>query len=199
MRGNVCFKRISDTPDVQGASWVKRLWYFLTDEDAESHKRFMALLEISILPLITILSFVVTILPQDANIKADSQVEIVSLDILNDVEHLVFHHSEEAEAAGEEPIYDGPYYVGTYIDIKLRNTGDTVAYLKKVKFEVEEVFPLKDPRQIAFEQVPVSETYDILIDSKPTQTFLISQSVPANGVDRFRLKRTYSQRGRQAP
>lgn len=183
VRGNVCFKK-SEKPQEVGC--LKKVWYFLTDKDAESHKKTMAFLEISVLPLVAVITLLVTILSPSStsvqninnfydHVKSDSQVKIVSIEILKDLAYI-------------GPSEDYPISIGTYIDVKLRNTGDTVAFLKEIQFEIEEVIPLEDPRIIMYEQVPVSETYDFIMNSDPLQTLAISQSIPANGVDRFRIK-----------
>lgn len=189
--GNVCFEKIKkeNNKEIKG---IKRVWYFLTDKDAELHKKSMAFLEIFVLPLIALASLIVAIISVFStnsetttvgiinnyyeNVKSDSQIEIVNIDILEDMVYIV----NETETL--------PYIEGVYVDIKLRNKGDTVAFLKKIEFEVEEIFPLDDPREICYNAVDVSETYDVILDDKTTQTIDISQSIPANDVDRFRLK-----------
>lgn len=185
MRGNVCFKK-NNAETAKEIKGIIRLWYFLFDKDAELHQKVLAFLEILILPLIAFITMIISffsLLSPNTNttinnyyesVKSDSQVEIVNIDILKDRVYI------ETETI--------PTDIGVYIDIKLRNKGDTVAFLKQIKFEVEEIFPIDDPRDINYSAVPVSEIYDVILDDKSTQIIDISQSVPANGVDRFRLK-----------
>jgi len=80
--------------------------------------------------------------------------------------------------------------LGTYIDIKIRNKGDKIAFLSCVLFKVQEVFRLDDPGDVRYSVFPFTETYDITLKSTPklTQKFEISQAVKADDVDRFRLK-----------
>lgn len=59
-RGNVCFKRTTQKPELQRG--ISRIWYFLTDKDAELHQKIMAVLEIFVIPLVTILTLIVAIL-----------------------------------------------------------------------------------------------------------------------------------------
>ena len=107
-------------------------------------------------------------------IKLDAQVEIVDVEIGN-----IFGRTGE-----------GAIPLGTYIDVKLRNKGDNVAFLSGVVFEIQEVFRLDDPRGVRYSPVPFTETYDISLKSDPDsiQQFSMSQVVKSNDVDRFRLK-----------
>lgn len=58
-RGSVCFRRIEKKPTFQKG--FSRVWYFLTDKDAEAHQKAVALLEVSVIPVVTILTLIVTI------------------------------------------------------------------------------------------------------------------------------------------
>lgn len=57
-RGNVCFKRTEKNPEFHRG--FSRIWYFLTDRDAEPHKKARALLEI-LVSLATILALFISI------------------------------------------------------------------------------------------------------------------------------------------
>jgi hypothetical protein len=107
-------------------------------------------------------------------LKRDAQIEIV------DVKISKFYIRPEEKG----------FPLGTYIDIKIRNKGDKVAFLSCVLFKVQEVFRLDDPGDVNYSVFPFTETYDITLKSVPksTQKFEISQKVEANDVDRFRLK-----------
>lgn len=190
IKSNVCFRKnkLEKTEEIKG---IKRVWYFLTDKDAELHQKVMAFLEILILPLIALLTLILTYISVFSthsettinnyyeSVKSDSQIEIVNIDILDDEVTLV-DTDNKSEIMSVN--------AGVYIDIKLRNTGDTVAFLKQIKFDMDEIFPLDNPKDVAYESVPVSETYDVILDDEYTQIIDVSQSIPANGVDRFRLK-----------
>lgn len=104
--------------------------------------------------------------------KCDAQVEVVDVDIFD-----IY-----AQADG------GSLPLGTYIDVKLRNKGDNIAFLTGAVFDIQHVFRLSDPRCVDYSPVPFSETYDIVLNSDSTQHFSISQAIKANDVDRFRLK-----------
>lgn len=77
---------------------------------------------------------------------------------------------------------------GCFIDLKLRNTGDTVAFLKEVTFHLYDAFPMKNPQFTHYKLVPSTATYDFVLNADPLQKFPISQSIPANDVDRFRFQ-----------
>lgn len=190
IKGSVCFRKnnLEKTEEIKG---IKRIWYFLTDKDAKLHQKVMAFLEILILPLIALLTLIFTYISVLSthsettinnyyeSVKSDSQIEIVNIDILDDEVTLVdINDNSEIMSIN----------AGVYIDIKLRNTGDTVAFLKQIKFDMDEIFPLDNPKDVAYQTVPVSETYDVILDNEYTQIIDVSQSIPANGVDRFRLK-----------
>ena len=57
-RGSVCFKRIGKEPEIQKG--FSQIWYFLTDKDAESHQKTIAILEILVIPALTILTLIAT-------------------------------------------------------------------------------------------------------------------------------------------
>jgi hypothetical protein len=77
---------------------------------------------------------------------------------------------------------------GNYIDIKLRNIGDRIAFIKKIIFTMDEVFPIRIPQRVHYMLVPSTATYNVVLNEKKQQSFSLSQSVEANDVDRFRIK-----------
>ena len=77
---------------------------------------------------------------------------------------------------------------GFFIDIKLRNSGDRVAYLKKIEFNMHDIYAMINPQITKYQLVTPTATYDIILNGKKKQTFSLSQAVAANGVDRFRIK-----------
>lgn len=83
-RGNVCFKRTVQKPELKRG--FSRIWYFLTDKDAELHQKVMAVLEISVMPLVTILALIVAIL----NFNATTFPEKSQDQIKKEFESLVF-------------------------------------------------------------------------------------------------------------
>src|SRR5215216_2662671 len=74
----------------------------------------------------------------------------------------------------------------TTLDIKVRNTGEKVAYLKEADFRVERTWEL---RSLHFPiWVPVSQNYDVTLspsDTPYTRTVKLSQAIEPNEVDRF--------------
>lgn len=58
-RGCVYFRRIIKKPELQKG--FSRKWYFLTDRDAELHQKVMAVLEIFVIPVVTILTLIIAI------------------------------------------------------------------------------------------------------------------------------------------
>ena len=77
---------------------------------------------------------------------------------------------------------------GSYpmIEVKLRNLGQGVVFLKKAQFHVTNVYGLRS--RIQYSRVPISWNYDVLLpdDSPPYVTEIdISQSIKPNDVDRF--------------
>ena len=205
INGTVQFKKIREAePPLENI--FKQIWYFLTEKDSEPHKKVIAFLEISVLPIIAIITFAILITDTNEasninidnrrifvsgdyyeqvninNQKQDSRIEIVDIQITEEIAQITFVN----EKKGEEATYG--IRIGTYIDIKLRNTGDTVAFLKRVVINVHEFYPLVDPAETNYSYVPVTETYDILLNGEQNQTFEVSQMVEANGTDRFLIK-----------
>ncbi|WP_343208024.1 hypothetical protein [Anaerolentibacter hominis] len=74
------------------------------------------------------------------------------------------------------------------VDIKLRNTGDEVAFLKKISFDIMDYYDLENPQVTEFQMIGPSAEYDVILDDRPRQEFSISQSIGPNEVDRFELK-----------
>jgi hypothetical protein len=74
------------------------------------------------------------------------------------------------------------------IEIKVRNIGDQVAFLKKAEFIVLgqwNIFPNPYARPTI---VPISYTYDVEIPIQGTATVNISQAIEPNSVDRFSFR-----------
>ncbi len=80
-----------------------------------------------------------------------------------------------------------------YIEIKLRNVGDSVAFIKKVIFDIKDVgafMKVRDDRPCA---VPISWNYDIKLSSEAGEySYEISQVVPPDDVDRFTFTLAHS-------
>lgn len=73
------------------------------------------------------------------------------------------------------------------LDIKLRNTGDEVAFLKKINFNVTDYFEMINPQITNYNRVESSHTYDVLLSGSERKSYPISQSLSPNGVDRFKI------------
>ena len=75
-----------------------------------------------------------------------------------------------------------------FIDIKLKNNGDRVAFVKRITFTMHEAHPLKNPQITDYSLVRSTAIYDVVLDGTSEQSFLLSQSIKANDIDRFRIK-----------
>src|SRR5882762_8752993 len=74
------------------------------------------------------------------------------------------------------------------LEVKVRNVGDRVAFLKKAVLNVTDVFNLDDPYFYQETHVNVSWNYDVrlkLTDAPYSKVISLSQSVQANDVHRF--------------
>ena len=79
--------------------------------------------------------------------------------------------------------------VAVTLDIKLRNASNEVAFLKQAILHVQQVWALKPVFHTGLMALP-SANYDVEIPSKDAPfivTKAISQSIPPNDVDRFKL------------
>lgn len=92
--------------------------------------------------------------------KTDSIVELVDISIKED---------------GEFPV----------LDVKLRNSGDTIAFLHKLEVNMVEYFQMNNIHIEFYSPVEPSQNYDIVLTSDEVQTFDISQAIPGNDIDRF--------------
>lgn len=77
-RGNVCFKKVEKEPEFQRG--FSRIWYFLTDKDAELHQKATAVLEISIIPVATILTLMIAALTLYVTIHPTKSPEQIRAD-----------------------------------------------------------------------------------------------------------------------
>lgn len=74
------------------------------------------------------------------------------------------------------------------VDIKLRNIGDEVAFLKKVVFDIHDYYSMENPQIVNYQLVESSCTYDLVLDDRKHQAFNLSQSIGANEAERFQIK-----------
>jgi hypothetical protein len=75
------------------------------------------------------------------------------------------------------------------LDIKIRNTGDEPAFLKKACFEVTHVFVPIEFREISYQMQPVTWEYDVhFTEETGSIESAISQIVQPKGSDRFVFK-----------
>jgi hypothetical protein len=85
----------------------------------------------------------------------------------------------------------------TTLDIKVRNTGEKVAYLSEANFNVERTWELWST--IFPARVPVSANYDVTLTpagTPYTRTVKLSQSIDPNEVERFTFTLTLNDRAR---
>jgi hypothetical protein len=66
---------------------------------------------------------------------------------------------------------------GYYLDIKLRNSGDKIAFIKKIIFNMHDVFAMPNPQITQYSLVLPTATYDIVLNGEKQQAFSLSQSV----------------------
>ena len=74
------------------------------------------------------------------------------------------------------------------VDIKLRNIGDQVAYIKEISFDILDYYNMINPQMTHYQLVESSHTYDVVLGKEKQQVFNVSQSIGANEVDRFQVK-----------
>jgi len=74
------------------------------------------------------------------------------------------------------------------VDIKLRNIGDQVAYIKEISFDILDYYNMINPQMTHYRLVESSHTYDVVLGKEKQQVFNVSQSIGANEVDRFQVK-----------
>lgn len=92
--------------------------------------------------------------------KTDSIIELVDVSILED---------------GEFPV----------LDVKLRNSGDTIAFFYKMQFDMIEYYQMKNIHVEHYLPAEPSTNYDIILTDDSIQCFDISQKLPGNDIDRF--------------
>jgi hypothetical protein len=76
----------------------------------------------------------------------------------------------------------------TTLDVKVRNTGGQVAFLKEADFEVQRVWELRSA--VFAERVRSTYSYDVMLSPKGApynRTEKLAQRIDPNGVDRFTL------------
>lgn len=74
------------------------------------------------------------------------------------------------------------------VDIKLRNIGDEVVFIKEISFDILDYYNMLNPQMTHYQLVESSNTYDVILGEKAQQVFKVSQSIGANEVDRFQVK-----------
>lgn len=77
---------------------------------------------------------------------------------------------------------------GLIVDIKLRNVGDQVAFIKEISFDILDYYNMVNPQITHYKLVESSNTYDVILGDKKQQLFKVSQSLGVNEVDRFQMK-----------
>lgn len=74
------------------------------------------------------------------------------------------------------------------VDIKLRNIGEQVAFIKEISFDILDYYAMENPQITHYQLVEASKTYDVLLGKEDRQLLKVSQGVGANEVDRFQIK-----------
>lgn len=123
-----------------------------------------------------------TVAQPTINVEGDKNV-------VGDNNHISVHMSSKQEA--KIHIVDTEFVTDKgdfFIDIKLRNSGDKVAFLKKIVFNVMDVYSMRNPNITHYSLITPTATYDAVLDEKKEQTFSLSQAIAPDSVDRFRIK-----------
>lgn len=63
------------------------------------------------------------------------------------------------------------------VDIKLRNIGDQVAYIKEISFDILDYYNMINPQMTHYRLVESSHTYDVVLGKEKQQVFNVSQSI----------------------
>ena len=74
------------------------------------------------------------------------------------------------------------------IKIKLKNRGDTVAFVKGIRVKVFDSYILKDPITIKYRLIPEGTIYEQVLTNEKIQNFELSESISANDIDGLKLK-----------
>ena len=74
------------------------------------------------------------------------------------------------------------------VDIKLRNIGEEVAFIKEISFDVLDYYNMLNPQMTQYQLVKSSNIYDVVLVEERRQVFKVSQSIRPNEVDRFQIK-----------
>ncbi len=74
------------------------------------------------------------------------------------------------------------------VDIKLRNIGGQVAFIKEISFNILDYYNMVDPQRPQYQLVTSSNTYDVILGKGERQVYKVSQSIGADGIDRFQVK-----------
>lgn len=106
--------------------------------------------------------------------------------------HKIFKNDSKNMKLSNVKIVDLSFYTcedGVLIaDIKLRNIGEQVAFLKKVSFDILDYYNMDNPQIVCYSLVESSNTYDIILDKDKRKVFNISHKICLNDVDRLFLK-----------
>jgi hypothetical protein len=122
------------------------------------------------------------------DIKVDGGVVSSAIITGNENNVIISQQKEDANIRVIDVLFDADDDGQFCIDIKVSNKGDKVAFIKRVEFSVFDTFNMRNPQimhQYCF--MPVYPTYDVVLNSDSKQSFVLSQKVNANDVDRFKI------------
>ena len=95
------------------------------------------------------------------------------------------------EASNEMLNFSAIDFTNKEVDIKMRNNGEEVAFIKKVELVIKRKWLLTVDRGATFITIPSSRTYDITMDSERAAPYTIpvnvSHQIDPGGTDRFKL------------
>lgn len=109
----------------------------------------------------------------------------------------VFNSNDDSKLELVDASFSKESNEATTLDIKVRNVGEKIAYLKEANFRVEKTWELRSTTYP--ELVPVSGNYDVTL--KPTgtpytKTVKLSQGIKPGAVDRFSFTLVMNERAR---
>lgn len=99
--------------------------------------------------------------------------------------------TSNSEAGHNVLNFSGINFTHQQVDIKMRNSGDEVAFIKKVELVIKRKWKLAVERGVSFIAIPSSKTYDITMDSDRAAPYTIpvsvSHQIDPGGTERFTL------------
>ena len=156
---------------------------------------------------LTVIGLIATLLTNVTTIQTFFQknfaekkgVKIVDVTVTDSTkQHDTLHNIETSTIPGKEQEirFAGINFSKQAVDIKLRNNGDEVAFVKKLELAIKRKWVLAVDRGVSFVEIPSSKTYDIVMDSQREAPYVIpvniSHQIDPEGTERFTLSLKHS-------